>query len=182
MIYQGKAQYPVHEIILHAAATRPDWMAGKSIEDKIAEITRWHKKRGWRTIGYHWVIDRDGKIAAGRPENVIGAHVKGRNKGTVGICLLGGHGGSADDTFEEHFTQAQRKAAWRLIRQIADRTEVRAITGHNRYAAKACPCFPVEVEFPWPPAKEKQPQGFDFSALLDTLAKMLGSILHGKRP
>lgn len=150
MIYHGKT--PVTEIILHASATRPDWMAGQSLAAKVEEIRRWHKANDWRDIGYHYIIDRDGKWAAGRPENVVGAHVKGRNTGTIGICLLGGFGGSADDTFDDHFTPQQRATAWKLIRAIAGRTDIRRVSGHNQYAVKACPCFRAASEFPWPPA------------------------------
>ena len=42
MIYQGTARYPVTEIILHCADTRPDWMTGRPIAEKVAEIRRWH--------------------------------------------------------------------------------------------------------------------------------------------
>lgn len=144
MIYQGKARYPVTEIILHCADTRPDWMAGQSLAEKVAEIRRWHvEQRGWRDIGYHWVIDRDGTAAPGRPETEIGAHVEGHNRGTVGICLLGGYGASADDLFEKNFTQAQAAAAKRLIAEIKARTAIRKVLGHNDYAAKACPGFRV---------------------------------------
>lgn len=155
MIYQGSKKYPVNEVILHASATKPEWMAGQPIEAKVAEIKRWHTSppRNWNDIGYHWVIDRDGHVLAGRDEDVPGAHVRGRNSGTIGICLLGGFGGSADDRFEDHFTPEQRAATWHLIRSIANRTELLKVTGHNRYAAKACPCFEVPLEFPWPPAE-----------------------------
>lgn len=144
MIYQGKARYPVTEIILHCADTRPEWMAGRPLVEKVAEIRRWHvQERGWRDIGYHWVIDRDGTVAPGRPETEIGAHVEGHNRGTIGICLLGGYGAKADDPFERNFTTAQASAVSRLIDEIKDRTAIRDVSGHNDYAAKACPGFSV---------------------------------------
>ena len=142
MIYQGTARYPVTEIILHCADTRPEWMAGHPLAEKVAEIRRWHvQQRGWRDIGYHWVIDRDGKLAPGRLETEIGAHVEGHNRGTIGICLLGGYGAKADDPFEKNFTSAQKAAALKLIGKINGRTAIWKVSGHNDYAAKACPGF-----------------------------------------
>lgn len=144
MIYQGNARYPVREIIVHCSDTRPDWMADRPISEKRAEIRRWHMEdRGWRDIGYHWVIDRDGKIASGRLETVIGAHVEGHNSGTIGICLIGGHGCSASDQFSEHFTTAQDVTLRGLLQGIGMRTQISTISGHNQYAAKACPGFHV---------------------------------------
>lgn len=146
MIYQGKARYPITEIILHCADTRPDWMAGRALSEKVAEIRRWHvEERGWRDIGYHWVIDRDGSVAPGRPETEIGAHVEGHNRGTIGVCLLGGYGASADDPFEKNFTVNQEVAMRRLVGEIKVRTVIRKVSGHNDYAAKACPGFQVAV-------------------------------------
>lgn len=144
MICQGKAHYPVTEIILHCADTRPDWLAGRSLAEKVAEIRRWHvQERGWRDIGYHWVIDRDGAVAPGRRETEIGAHVEGHNRGTIGICLLGGFGAKADDPFEKNFTAAQAATVRRLVGEIKGRTAIRNVSGHNDYAAKACPGFRV---------------------------------------
>jgi N-acetyl-anhydromuramyl-L-alanine amidase AmpD len=146
MIYQGTARYPVTEIILHCADTRPNWMAGRSLAEKVAEIRRWHvEQRGWRDIGYHWVIDRDGAVAPGRPETEVGAHVEGQNRGTIGICLLGGFGANADDPFERNFTAAQAAAAKGLIAEIKDRATIKKVSGHNYYAAKACPGFRVRA-------------------------------------
>lgn len=148
MIYQGTARYPVNEIILHCADTRPDWMAGRPLPEKVAEIRRWHvQERGWRDIGYHWVVDRDGAVAHGRPETEIGAHVEGHNRGTIGICLLGGYGSSADDPFAKNFTVAQASAIKQLIAEINRRTAIRKISGHNDYAAKACPGFRVNAAY-----------------------------------
>jgi N-acetylmuramoyl-L-alanine amidase len=149
MIYQGSARYPVTEIILHCADTRPDWMAGRPLAEKVAEIRRWHvQQRGWRDIGYHWVIDLDGNVAPGRPESEIGAHVEGHNRGTVGICLLGGYGASADDPFEKNFTRAQMAAVKQLISEIRGRAAIRKVSGHNDYAPKDCPGFRVRCAQP----------------------------------
>ncbi|MEE2860873.1 MAG: N-acetylmuramoyl-L-alanine amidase [Pseudomonadota bacterium] len=145
MIYQGSARYPVREIIVHCAATQPDWMAGRPLAEKVAEIRRWHTAKGWRDIGYHWIIDRDGKVLPGRTETEIGAHTVGKNSGTIGICLLGGHGSSETDAFLENFTQQQDSTLRQMIDAISLRTAITRISGHNEYAAKACPGFNVPL-------------------------------------
>jgi len=124
MIHQGAARYPVREVIVHCAATRPEWMAHRPLAEKRAEIRRWHTDpvskggRGWKDIGYHWLIDRDGQVIAGRTATTIGAHVADHNWGTLGICLIGGHGATTNDRFSDHFTPAQNTALRRLIREI----------------------------------------------------------------
>lgn len=148
MIYQGNARYPVDEIIVHCAATRPDWMAGRTLAEKVAEIRRWHMSAplNWNDIGYHWIIDRDGKVMAGRAETVIGAHAgAAKNRGTLGVCLLGGHGSSENDHFAQHFTRAQDMTLRQTIDAISLRTAITRVSGHNEYAAKACPGFHVST-------------------------------------
>jgi len=111
---------------------------------KPAEIGRWHvEERGWRDIGYRWVIDRDGAIAPGRAETVIGAPVQGHNAGTLGVCLLGGLGASADDHFVDHFTGAQDRELRSPIDRIKARTAIATVSGHNECATKACRGFSV---------------------------------------
>jgi N-acetylmuramoyl-L-alanine amidase len=135
---------PVTTIFVHCAATRPSWMEGFALAAKVEEIRRWHvRDRGWKDIGYHWIIDRDGQIAAGRPETVVGAHVANHNTGSIGICLIGGHGSNADDQFLENFTPPQDRALRGLIADIKSRADITAIRGHNEVAAKACPGFNV---------------------------------------
>lgn len=74
----------INEIILHCAAT-PE---GK--EFYAADIEKWHKQKGYLKIGYHYVIDLDGTIEAGRPEPEVGAHCAGHNAHSIGICTIGG--------------------------------------------------------------------------------------------
>lgn len=134
---------PVHTIFVHCSATRPEWFGGSSISSKVEEITRWHKAKGWNTIGYHWVIDRDGQVAAGRPETSVGAHVQGHNNGSIGICLIGGHGSSENDDFAKNYTPEQEAALRKLIDEIKTRADIKRVRGHNEVAAKACPGFNV---------------------------------------
>lgn len=147
MIYQGAARYPVREVIVHCSATRPDWMDGQGLAAKRAEIRRWHLANGWSDIGYHWLIDRDGALLAGRPETLIGAHVIGRNQGTIGICLIGGFGSAETDRAEQHFSARQLTTLRQQIQGISMRTQITVISGHNQYAAKACPGFHVPTWF-----------------------------------
>ena len=132
------------EIIIHCTATRPDWWKSRSTGQKVAEVRRWHvEDRGWSDIGYHYLIDRNGSVAKGRPIEKIGAHVKGHNEGTIGISLFGGHEAAANDLFSDHFTPEQETALRDLIsRLVADHGEM-AISGHNDYANKGCPGFNV---------------------------------------
>ncbi|MDN5785731.1 N-acetylmuramoyl-L-alanine amidase [Pseudorhodobacter sp.] len=144
MIYQGSQKYPVHEIVVHCSATRPDWMKSASFAEQVAEIRRWHvQDRGWNDIGYHWLISRSGQVLMGRPENVIGAGVAGHNSGVIHVCLLGGAGSAETDHFSDHFTSSQNITLRQVLDGIGMRTQIRRISGHNEYAAKACPGFTV---------------------------------------
>lgn len=131
-----------NEIIVHCTATRPEWMASKPLAQKVAEIRRWHVEGNkWSDIGYHYLIDRNGAIAEGRKVERIGAHVRGRNRNSIGISLIGGHGGSETDKFSDHFTADQDAALRALISELQAKHGAMTVSGHNQFAAKACPCF-----------------------------------------
>ncbi len=130
---------PISEIIIHCAAT-PE---GRDFT--VADIRAWHKARGWSDIGYHYVVYRDGRVMPGRPVGQIGAHVAGHNTGTIGIVYVGGV--SADGrTAKDTRTPAQRGSLLWLTRQLARKHGIRKVTGHNQYAAKACPSFDVRKD------------------------------------
>lgn len=74
----------ITELILHCSAT-PE---GKDFS--TTDIDRWHKARGFKMIGYHYVIRLDGTIEQGRPLEMTGAHCKGHNAHSIGICYIGG--------------------------------------------------------------------------------------------
>lgn len=75
----------IRTLIVHYSAS-PDHM---DIGRK--EINKWHLERGWSGIGYHYVIRRDGTIETGRPVEKVGAHARGRNADSIGICWVGGN-------------------------------------------------------------------------------------------
>lgn len=135
---------PITGIIVHCTATRPNWMHNAKTSDKVAEVRRWHMRdRGWSDIGYHFLIDRDGTVANGRPLGKVGAHTVGHNVGTIGISLFGGWDSAATDEFSENFTPQQDAALRGLIAELRAKYGNLALAGHNNFASKACPGFNV---------------------------------------
>lgn len=128
-----------HFIVVHCSATRPNMDIG------AADIDRWHKEKGWKGIGYHDVIRRNGSLEFGREENEVGAHAKGYNSMSVGICLVGG---LSQDTWkpENNFTKEQFKTLARCLKFYKTLFPHAQIVGHNELdSGKACPCFDVQV-------------------------------------
>ena len=134
------AQRKITEIIVHCAAT-PE---GKDFT--VEDITRWHKQRGFRTIGYHYVVYRDGSVHPGRPEGEIGAHCTGHNAGSIGICYIGGVAADGK-TPKDTRTAEQRKALLMLLRSLREKYPKAKIYGHRDFAAKACPSFDAKREY-----------------------------------
>jgi len=138
----------ISEIIVHCTATQPKWMEGKPTKDKVAEVRKWHMRdRGWKDIGYHFLIDRDGALALGRPIDQVGAHTQGHNTGTIGVSLFGGYDAAATDKFFDNFTQEQDKSLRALIAKLCNTYKITKVSGHNEYAQKACPGFNVPTWF-----------------------------------
>ena len=139
----------INEIIIHCTATNPNWYADRPVDDVVKEITRWHTDpkpngRGWSDCGYHAIIHRDGSVGYGRPVERSGAHCRGRNKASIGVSLVGGRGGCADDAFLDNFTPEQETALRELIVEYSSKfPSIKEISGHNSWASKACPCFAV---------------------------------------
>lgn len=130
----------INKIILHCSATKE----GQHFTN--ADIERWHKQRGFRTIGYHFVIYLDGSVNKGRDISEIGAHVTGQNSNSIGICYIGGldANGKAKDTRND----AQKASLVKLVAELKEQFPDATIHGHNEFANKACPCFDVKKEFP----------------------------------
>jgi len=131
---------PIRKIVIHCAAT-PE---GQDV--KLEAIRRYHvEQRGFSDVGYHWVIELDGTVRQGRPEWAIGAHVKGENLDSIGICYVGGLSADGRQPRDTR-TPAQRRALIDLVRQIKERYGPLTVHGHREYANKACPSFDVAAE------------------------------------
>lgn len=106
-----------------------------SMDIGAEEIDQWHKERGWSGIGYHYVIRRDGTLEPGRPLEKSGAHVRGFNRNSIGICLVGGKGGF-------NFTAHQIDSLRSLIHRLRTQFPGAAVLGHRDLdAGKECPQF-----------------------------------------
>lgn len=139
----------VDAIVIHCSDTK----AGKNFKAK--DIDAWHRAQGWRCIGYHYVIDLDGTIEAGRPMNEEGAHCKAAgtsgkpyNKHSIGICYIGGQDKSGKHA--DTRTDAQKLAMVELVYSLMDNfPNIKEVIGHRDVdKGKACPCFNVKAEFP----------------------------------
>jgi len=127
-------------IIIHCSAVRP---GQRSSAD---DIDRWHRARGWKGIGYHFVVRRDGTVEPGRPVSQVGSHCKGHNRHSIGICYEGGlnaHGQPADTR-----TPEQRRAMLQLIGQLRQQFPRAIVVGHHTLnPMKSCPCFDAVREY-----------------------------------
>ena len=125
-------------LIVHCAATKP------SMDIGAIEIDRWHRSRGWAGNGYHYVIRRDGTLEPGRDPRSIGAHAKGHNAESVGICMVGGVDDNGEP--EDNFSISQYVCLKELLVELHDLSYPTAtVIGHNEVSSKACPSFDVQA-------------------------------------
>ena len=155
--WSGSVNRPIDLIVIHCSATRPDRPFS------LLDLERAHRRRGFAGVGYHFYVRRNGRVHAARPLNLAGAHAKGYNARSIGICYEGGldEEGRPTDTR----TPAQCRALVGLVGTLLTRFPGCRVCGHRdlspdldgngrvepREWVKACPCFdarrlPAEVE------------------------------------
>ena len=130
----------VKEIIIHCSATREEQQVS------VDTIRDWHLAKGWNDIGYHFYIDLDGTINKGRDIDKIGAHCKGHNRNSIGICYCGGvetNGKTPKDTR----TQEQKDSLLNVLKTLKAMYPEAVIYSHSEFAAKACPSFDATGEY-----------------------------------
>ena len=129
----------INRIIIHCSYTSP------SMDIGVKTIRDWHvNDNGWDDIGYHYVITRDGKIQKGRPIEVMGAHVRGHNEDSIGICMVGGMSDEGND--DCNFTHWQWDALSALIGDLEMMFGKLEIHGHREFDEnKTCPTFDVKA-------------------------------------
>ena len=143
----------IYLIVIHCSATRVD------ADYPLSALAEDHRKAGFKGIGYHYYIRKDGTLQATRSLVREGAHVRGWNKHSIGICYEGGldENGRPCDTR----TPAQRSALRALVARLIQRFggDIR-VCGHRDLSpdlngngvveptewVKQCPCFDVATE------------------------------------
>lgn len=130
----------ITEIIIHCSAT-PE---GKDYT--VVDIDSWHRTRGFNGIGYHYVIYRDGSVHQGRTLDKIGAHCKGHNNNSIGVCYIGG---VAEDcvTPKDTRTKQQKDSLLCLLKFLKSKYPDAKIYGHRDFSSKACPSFNATEEY-----------------------------------
>jgi hypothetical protein len=139
--YQSPSE--IDRVIIHCSDT-PNGRAHSA-----QDIDTWHQQRGFKrnlqldpqhqpqlkAIGYHYVIGIQGCVEAGRPLIETGAHARGHNRGSIGICLIG----------RDQYTQAQWLALEKLLLQLEKQLQKELqVLGHNEVSHKTCPGFNVQ--------------------------------------
>ena len=126
-------------IAIHCSATGPKQDFG------AADIDKWHRAKGWKCIGYHYVIRRNGTVEEGREEATIGAHVENWNSVSIGVCMVGGVDANDPKKAVNNFTPEQFASLKQLLVDLKIRYPSAIIQGHRDFpkVAKACPCFSV---------------------------------------
>lgn len=121
-------------IIIHCAATKPN------MDTDVRDIDRWHRAQGWRCVGYHFFIKRDGTVQTGRELLDTGAHAGSQYNGrSLGICMAGGI--SESGKAENNFTAAQWNSLKTLVAEMKSKFPQAQVIGHRDVAPKDCPCF-----------------------------------------
>lgn len=143
----------VKYIAIHCSATKE----GKDYH--ATDIDKWHRERGFKKIGYHYVITLDGIIEQGRKLDEVGAHVQGYNSVSLGVCYIGGldENGKPKDTR----TEAQKQTLIDLLTILRGEYPDAIIQGHRDFSPdvngdgiitpdefiKDCPCFDAKKEY-----------------------------------
>lgn len=134
---QNRPQY----VVLHH-----NGVAGRDIHD----IDRTHRANGWRMVGYHYVIREDGVVQRGRPESMPGAHCRGLNARSVGVCVIGAEGEWVDDFAFVTVVLAkvaELQEAYAIPRaNVIGHREVNGLLPARYHVRKSCPGRQVDMD------------------------------------
>ena len=102
---------------------------------KALDIHKLHLKFGWEGVGYNKIIENDGRIVNGRPEFWKGAHVRGYNDRSLGVCLIG----------KSRFSKSQFISLEKILIDWKKKYKNIKIIGHYEVSDcnKTCPNFDV---------------------------------------
>tara|TARA_R100000951_G_C2610243_1_gene171011 strand:- start:678 stop:1085 length:408 start_codon:yes stop_codon:yes gene_type:complete len=129
----------INKIIVHCTATPEER------EVTTSDLYKWHvEERGWSDIGYHYFIDICGEIHSCRPIETKGAHCKGHNHDSIGVCYAGGYDKNLKP--KDTRTDEQKESLEILLCQLIQ-TYGGKVYGHCDFSTKACPSFDAKTEY-----------------------------------
>jgi N-acetylmuramoyl-L-alanine amidase len=129
----------INKIIIHCSATP------EGRKTSAEEIKSWHLERGFSDIGYHYIVHLDGSISYGRNIDKIGAHSRGQNKMSIGVCYIGGLNECLDP--KDTRTPQQKETLLILLKTLKKLHSKAVIYGHRDFSEKACPSFNAFDEY-----------------------------------
>ena len=144
-----KPRKETRRIILHDSHTVPEIQ-------EVMDVPRWASlaqdgalKMGLMSIGYHFIIERNGFVVGCRDVDLIGSHTPGFNMDSVGICLVGGRE-ELDGEGVDNFTKGQRHALLSLCHELRLKYPGVVLQGHTevqRYRRRDHPpCPPIDMD------------------------------------
>jgi hypothetical protein len=132
----------VRYLVVHCSGTR--CIRNYTVE----QLLRDHKARGFRTVGYHFYIRRDGTVSQHRHLLEVGAHCRPYNHCSIGICYEGGLDNASRPA--DTRTAEQRASLLALLQKLRKLFPKATICGHRDMRGavpKACPCFDARTEY-----------------------------------
>lgn len=131
----------INEIIIHCSDTP------EGRYTSVDEIRSWHLARGFSDIGYHYIIYLDGTVHKGRTIDKTGAHCKGKNRNSIGICYIGGRT-KDNKSIKDTRAPEQIESLKSLVNSLKTVLQtINKVSGHYKYSVKTCPNFDVDKEF-----------------------------------
>lgn len=134
-----KSKRQINHLVVHCTATKENYPF------TAKDIDQWHKTKGWKGIGYNYVIDLDGTIEIGRDVDLIPAQVEGWNAHAIGLVYVGG---LDKNTLKPKDTRTlqQKESMRNLLSALKSLYPNAKILGHRDFpnVKKACPCFDVQ--------------------------------------
>jgi len=128
---------PITKIIVHQTDTPTG---------TLESVRNYHMNvKGWKDIGYHFLITRDANVHKARPQAEVGAHCEGDNVDSLGVCCVGA--GNAFPLDVGYMSSEMFYVLLRLVQQLRRAyPTITAIYGHNERPSgtrqgKTCPGF-----------------------------------------
>lgn len=137
-----KSKRRINLIVIHCTGTEE----GEDVT--VQAIRNWHVKgNGWRDIGYHYVIYRDGSLHEGRDVNISGGHTRGYNSNSIGIVYVGGCPKGHLDQNKDTRTPEQKATLLQLLKDMRKIYPHAKIVGHKDLNKTGCPSFDAKSEY-----------------------------------